>query len=143
MAVALLGAVAACGARDEGERRGAEGGAAAAEELVGSLLVQVGEERVRLVLNVTNAGGGASVLEFPTMQRYDFAIESADGGEVWRWSEGRMFAQALGTEQLGPGETLRYEEEWDHGGRRGRYTAVATLASTSHALEQRADFEIE
>lgn len=43
-------------------------------------------------------------LNFPTSQRYDLAIKNEAGDIVARWSDGKAFAQVLGTERIGPGE---------------------------------------
>jgi hypothetical protein len=64
------------------------------------------------------------------------------GREVWRWSEGRMFTQSIRNRVLGSRETMTYREEWDGDRMHGRYTAVATLRSAAHPLEQRIDFTL-
>lgn len=49
-----------------------------------------------------------------------------DDDEVWRWSDGQMFAQMLQTLTLEPGQTETYEFEWSNP-EPGTYEAVATL----------------
>jgi hypothetical protein len=105
---------------------------------------------VGLVLEVRNAGGEPRRLEFPTARTHDFAVSDAGGRELWRWSAGRLFAQALAEIELAPGELRRFATAWD--GRDaagapaapGRYRAVASLAC-SPALPPAGplDFEIE
>lgn len=126
-----------CGPGPEGER-----GAGAAGELASSLSVQVAPDSVRLVLQVTNSGPAAVELEFGTAERYDFAVLAPDGAEVWRWSEGRAFAQVVGSERLAPGGTLRYEAWWAPAGRRGRFVAVGTIPAVNGRIEQRTEFEV-
>jgi hypothetical protein len=60
------------------------------------------EQPVNIEFCVFNRTGEEITLYFRNAQRYDFTIEDEEGKEVWRWSEGRMFAQMLGEEILGP-----------------------------------------
>jgi len=53
------------------------------------------------------------IFHFNTSQRYDFIIEDEERNEVWRWSEGRMFAQMLEEEILGPSNSeVTYTAEY-------------------------------
>ena len=108
--------------------------------LASSLQVEVNAQDVRLVFHITNTSNQPIVLEFNSGQRYDFAVHSG-GRELWRWSADRMFTQALGTETIAPGETLRYSERWPVSGTAGQLTAIAELKSTNHPIQQRAVFE--
>src|SRR5690606_32345173 len=69
---------------------GAEGGAVAEEApgaaLASSLNVRVEGDSVRFALLVMNPSGPTQVLEFPTAQRMDFAVETPEGEVVWQWS---------------------------------------------------------
>jgi hypothetical protein len=91
-------------------------------------------ESVDLVLEVHNAGESPRALEFATARTHDFAVLDADGRELWRWSRGRLFAQALAEIELAPGETRRFAASWDKRdasgvlARPGRYQVVGTLA---------------
>lgn len=61
-------------------------------------------DTIRMRLEVFRRGGEALTLSFPTAQRHDFVLRGPDtsgpGGEVWRWSEGRFFAQSTATVTL-------------------------------------------
>jgi hypothetical protein len=59
-------------------------------------------EPIKMILKVFNYTEEDVTFYFNTSQRYDFIIEDEAGNEIWRWSEGRMFAQMLGEEILGP-----------------------------------------
>ena len=59
-------------------------------------------EPIKLTVKIFNCNEEDVIFHFNTSQRYDFIIEDEEGNEVWRWSEGRMFAQMLGEEILGP-----------------------------------------
>jgi len=61
---------------------------------------EVGEP-ITMTLKIFNYIEEYVTFHFNTSQRYNFIIEDEEGNEVWRWSEGRMFAMALGEEILG------------------------------------------
>ena len=111
------------------------------EELGSALNVTVAGDSVRLELHVTNATEAPLLLEFPTSQRYDFAVLEG-GAEVWRWSSDMMFAQALGTEELLPGESRRYMTNWPVPGRAGDYVAEGRLTSTNYPVALRTSFRL-
>ena len=111
-----------------------------ASVLASSVQVEVGDSDVRLVFHITNTSNRPVELEFGTGQRYDFAVRSADGGEVWRWSRDRMFTQMVGSETIAAGGNLKYEERFPLRGT-GVFTAIAQLTSTNYPVEQRATFE--
>ena len=101
---------------------------------------RVGE--VRFQLHVTNRADKNVELMFPSGQTHEFAVTDETGHEVWRWSEGRMFTQALQSKLLAGAGTATYTETWQPGTRTGRFTVVATLRSTSHTVLQTAEFVI-
>ena len=91
-----------------------------------SLEVTVGEG-VSFRFTVSNGTGSPVELTFRDAGRADFAVRrDGDEEEVWRWSEGRMFAQSVGHARLEPGEEAVFEEAWPDPGP-GDYTAEATL----------------
>lgn len=116
--------------------------ARAPSELASSLQVEVGREVVRLVLHVTNTSDRPVTLHFPTAQVYDFAIRLPDGATLWRWSEGRAFAQVLTDRTLAPGETWTEAAAWHPGGRRGKLVAVGVVPAMGRRLERRTSFVI-
>jgi hypothetical protein len=82
-------------------------------------------EPIALTLSVSNHTGHEIRLEFGSAQRFDFAIRDTKGGQIWRWSEGQMFGQMLGTETFGSAQPQI------------TYTALFTgnLAAGSYRLE--------
>lgn len=107
-----------------------------------TLEVEVAGEVVRLALHVTNSTTEPALLEFPSSQRYDFAIRTEAGESVWTWSADKMFAQVVGTETVPPGGTLSYRAEWNSEGRKGTFDAVGWLTAEGERREQRARFEL-
>ena len=89
-----------------------------------SLEVTVGED-VSFRFTVSNGTDGPVELTFRDAGRADFTVRR-DDEEVWRYSEGRMFSQAIGHARLEPGEEAVFEEEWPDP-EPGDYTAEAAL----------------
>jgi len=106
-----------------------------------SLDVAVGDN-VEFVLHVTNNAQKKLELTFPSGQNYDIAVLDSLGREVWRWSSGRMFTQALQNHVLDANETLSYEAAWKPDAMRGAFVAVASLRSENHPLERRVPFSL-
>lgn len=113
-----------------------------ADVVATSLEVEVSPDGVELTLYVTNAGAAPAIFTFPSARRYDFGVVAESGEEVWRWSDGRSFAQVATTDTLAPDETWRLTGAWTPGDRTGRYTAVAELPAGDKSLEQRVGFEL-
>ena len=113
--------------------------------LVAKLGIDVGESddrEVKFDLAVTNASAKGVEIDFPNAMTHDFAVLDSTGTEIWRWSTTRMFTSALMTKPLGVDDAHVYEEGWTPENAHGRYTVVATLASSNYPLEQRAEFTL-
>lgn len=93
-----------------------------------------GTRDVKFTLHVANRAEKNVELMFPSGQTHDFVVRDSAGREVWRWSEGRMFTQALQSKAIGGGESATYEEAWPAGKQAGRFTVEATLRSTNHIV---------
>jgi hypothetical protein len=107
--------------------------------LAASAKVAVGST-VELALQVTNLAPHTVEVNFPSGQTHEFVILDSMGAEVWRWSTGRMFTQALQNREVDANQTLSFREQWESHGRHGKYTALATLKSSNHPVEERVDF---
>ena len=144
LVVALSGSVwAGCSPKPGGT---VEESVVSSEGLAATMGVSTSADAVELTLHVTNTSGAPIELEFSSGQRYDFQVsEVVDGvvGEtVWTWSADKSFMQALGTETLAPGASLRYTETWPANGSRGDFMGIATLTSTSHPVRQTVSFDL-
>lgn len=104
-----------------------------------TIAVRTEQGIVHVRLLVANAGEKKAELSFPSGQTHDVAVLDDRGREVWRWSDGKLFTQALQTKSLGGGDTVTYDESWSPRAAHGRYTVVATLNSSNYPLEQRAE----
>lgn len=110
-------------------------------ELAPKLAVNTSRGVVEFALSVENLGTKRMELTFPSGQTHDFIVLDANGREVWRWAEGRMFTQALQNKVIDGGDTLELSERWEHV-KPGAYVAVAKLMSSDHPIEQRVSFTI-
>ncbi len=112
------------------------------EGLTATMQVEASGDVAQLTLHVTNSTSAPIELEFSSGQRYDFRVTTESGETLWTWSADKSFMQALGTETLEAGGTVRFSESWAAGGRRGRFIAVGQLTSTSHPAMQSVYFEL-
>ena len=112
----------------------------ARDTIASSLDVKVGEA-VQFTFHVTNSSSKRVELRFPSGQTHDVVVLDPQGREVWRWSTGRMFTQAMQNKVLGASDTLTFTETWrpDHA---GTFTAVASLLSENYPAEERAAFSL-
>ncbi len=109
--------------------------------LATSANVSVGKS-VALSLHVTNVAEHSVELDFPNGQTHDFVVLDSAGYELWRWSSGRMFTQALQNKLLNSSETVTYEERWNPRGLHGDFTLVAILRSSNYPKEERVPFAV-
>ncbi len=101
-------------------------------------------ERIVIELIVFNRTAEDLIFDFRNAQKFDFIIEDAAGTRVWRWSDGRMFTQALGEEILGPGrEEVVYTETYTEPLQRGGYKVIGALVSTNRPLSASLAIPIE
>ena len=107
--------------------------------LRGTLDATVSDD-VQFTFIVTNEGDDPVDLSFSDALEADFAVR--DGGEeVWRFSDGQMFAQMLGSETIDPGGTATYEAAWEDPDP-GSYTAIATLEARDGDCEAEAELSV-
>lgn len=112
--------------------------------IVTTLDVRQRGHQLAFTFSITNNAKKKLELVFPSGQTHDLVVLDAAGEEIWRWSNGRMFTQALQNRVLAGGDTLAYEMIWSPpaaaADSNAPLTAVATLLSDNHPLEQRAEF---
>jgi hypothetical protein len=117
-------------------------GAEGAGPLLTSVQAYTSGAGVNLVLQVTNTAEAPVDVEFRSGQSFDFAVLDGDR-ELWRWSRGQMFTQALRTERWAAGETRSYEAVWQPPpGLAGEFTVVGTLTASNHPVGQAARFRL-
>lgn len=107
--------------------------------LTGHLDVAVADTTVEFTFSVTNTGTEPIDLEFRSGKSVDFAVDSDE--EIWRWSDDRMFTQAVRTRTLMAGDSITQTAIWETPSP-GNYTVTAMLAATDVDLTRRAGFAI-
>lgn len=95
---------------------------------------------VRLAFTVHNTGSETTDLRFSDACKADFAVREG-GREVWRFTDGRAFAQLIGEESIPPGESVTYDGTWEDP-QDGEFTAVAELCAQNEQCEARTEFSI-
>ena len=101
-------------------------------------------ESIVMELIVFNRTAKSLTFDFRNAQHYDFVIEDAEGNSVWRWAEGRMFAQVLGEETLGPDrEEVIYTETYAGPLQPGGYKVTGALISANRPLSASLTITIE
>ena len=85
---------------------------------------------VRFTLRLTNVTGKTEQLTFPTGQRYDFWVMDGDE-EVWRWSDDRVFIQAITNASIDTQGTLVLTENWTPD-RSGAFEVFGELAAEGY-----------
>lgn len=76
-----------------------------------TLTASLDGETLELRLAVENGSTESVEMTFRDGQRAEFVAHDGDT-EVWRWSDGRMFTQAITTTRLEPGEQTAFEAGW-------------------------------
>jgi hypothetical protein len=93
---------------------------------------------VTFAVVVENRGAQTTPLVFATGQSFDLVI-SRDGREVWRWSAGQVFSQAVRNEEMRPGERRAERITWPGTDQQGQALEPGTyeargLLTTEHPL---------
>jgi hypothetical protein len=96
---------------------------------------------VKFAFHVTNSSNKRVELRFPSGQTHDVVVLDAQGKEVWRWSRGRLFTQAMQNKVLAASDTLTFTETW-RPELTGAFTVVASLLSENYPTEQHAAFTL-
>jgi len=108
--------------------------------LAGDLDVSVEPGEVAFAFTVRNDGTDPLTLQFRSGQTAEFVVYE-DRTEVFRWSDGQMFTQALQTVPLGQDESVIYTGTWPDP-ETGTFKVVATLEAENQDLETSAEFYV-
>ncbi|MBR7554600.1 BsuPI-related putative proteinase inhibitor [Allobacillus sp. GCM10007491] len=85
-------------------------------------------------INLSNDSEKPVQLTFSSGQQYEIVINESSGEKVYKFSEGRMFTQAIIEEEIAAGDELSFEQEWDYtsDGKRvesGEYEATVKITA--------------
>lgn len=75
--------------------------------------VEIDGKLFKLKLAVTNNSGSNIEISFNTPLKADFALLDSNRKEIWRWSDGLYFTQALSRIIVAPGKTEEFSVELD------------------------------
>jgi hypothetical protein len=139
VAAAVL--VFACGPRTPSPVATARPKAGAGKGITSHVMVDTAQGTVRFAIEVTNDSRRRVELTFPDGRTHDFAVLDESGREVWRWSSGRLFTQAMQNRLLDAHDSAIYAERWTPN-TPGRYTLVAQLHSENHPVQQTVAFAL-
>jgi hypothetical protein len=64
-------------------------------------------------VKLNNSGQEDAELLFSSGQQFEIIVKNQEGQEVYRYSEGKMFTQAIQEVKLKAGESLEWNDEWD------------------------------
>ena len=109
----------------------AESGAAT-PLLTWKLDINTESEYVEIQMKVQNSSSKEITLEFPSSKFFDYVIRDEGGRELYKYSEGKSFLQAIQRINLKSGETKIWRDKWNyqtHGKRvpAGKYTLKVNL----------------
>ena len=108
--------------------------------LTGSLDATATDHGVEFTFDVRNEGDGDVELTFSDARKADVVVRDGDEA-VWRYSEGRMFAQMIQQATLGAGDVETFQVAWEDP-EPGDYEAVATLAARNADVEAATSFSV-
>ncbi|MCD5324716.1 MULTISPECIES: BsuPI-related putative proteinase inhibitor [Pontibacillus] len=89
-------------------------------------------EQVAFDFALKNGNDKAINLDFSSGQQYEILVKNENGEEVYRYSKGKSFTEAMVNEEIKPGKELAFKSEWNYkvDGKRvqpGNYTAEITV----------------
>ncbi|MTH53273.1 hypothetical protein GKZ89_07585 [Bacillus mangrovi] len=100
------------------------------------LNVSANAERDQAVLKllVRNDAPAAETVTFPTGQTFELIILDEDGNEVYKYSKGKMFTQAIRKMEFERGEEKVFQERWKYteDTKPGEYRVLAELTGSSN-----------
>ncbi|MFD2216335.1 BsuPI-related putative proteinase inhibitor [Metabacillus endolithicus] len=102
------------------------------------------KQTIKFIITLMNNTNEMKKIEFPTSQKYEIVIKNKKGEEVYRYSKGKMFTQAIETALIKSGESMEWEEIWEYSTLSpGVYTAEITiLAPDTVKLKKEESFQI-
>ncbi|MGQ4665581.1 BsuPI-related putative proteinase inhibitor [Metabacillus halosaccharovorans] len=71
-------------------------------------------KETQFIISLTNQSDQLKKLEFHSSQKYEIIVTNDKGEEIFTYSRGKMFSQALETALLKSGENMEWEETWKH-----------------------------
>ncbi len=97
-------------------------------------------ESVKFIITLLNNTDSEKIFIFRTGQQYDIHVLNPEGKEVYRYSKGRFFTQAIEYVNFAPGEARKWEGTWDYkcDGKRvepGEYIVLVNLVGKEEGVK--------
>lgn len=87
-------------------------------------------KETQFVISLTNQSDQLKKLEFHSGQKYEIIVTNDKDEEVYTYSKGKMFSQALESALIKAGESMEWEETWQHENLPpGQYKAKVSILS--------------
>lgn len=99
------------------------------------------DDDATFALTVTNPGPEPVDLELRSGLPVEFTVYEGDT-PVWRWTEGKLGIQALGSETIPPDDAVTYAGTWDDP-EPGAFTVEAALRATNASIERSREFVVD
>jgi hypothetical protein len=131
----------ACGPRTPSPVAGVRPPVGGQKGVTSHVMVDTARGVVRFAIEVANDSRKRVELNFPDGRTHDFVVLNEAGREVWRWSAGRLFTQAMQNRLLDVNDSVVYDERWSPPSP-GHYTLVASLRSENYPVQQRVEFAL-
>jgi hypothetical protein len=90
--------------------------------------VNVLRNQAEFIITLINNSSETKKLEFSSSQKYEIIVTDQNNQEVYRYSDGKMFAQALESTIIKPAESVKWEEIWE-GIKPGEYEVEVSILS--------------
>jgi hypothetical protein len=82
---------------------------------------------IELEIEIKNTSKDLAEIQFSSSQRYNFfATREGETEPSWNWSANRSFAQAVGTEKIALGGSIKFKDVWENA-TPGTYTVSAVI----------------
>lgn len=108
-------------------------------DLLFDLSVHTDSYPYQLDIDVRNDGDELAELEMGSGQKYEIIVTDSSGAQVYRYSDDKMFTQALELIPLEPNETISWSEELLLSA--GTFAVEVIVMTTGHDYVQQTQFE--
>lgn len=139
--LAAAGIFFACGPRSQSVVSNAKARTASDTTVAAQVSIDTTNGVVRFAIAVHNGTRKSVEINFPNGRTHDFVVMDSTGREVWRWSDGRLFTQAMQNRFVSSKDSAIYDEAWK-AATPGNYTLVALLNSDNHPVRQHVEFAL-
>ncbi|WP_191562339.1 BsuPI-related putative proteinase inhibitor [Metabacillus idriensis] len=102
-----------CGQSSEKDDSEEVSGNVETKEVQFTVDVKESGENVQFEMTLKNNTEEEKNFEFRSGQKYDIIVLDKNGAEVYKYSKGRMFTQAIQYLNLLPGKSQTWQETWD------------------------------